>query len=125
MLQRDLWSAGDSPDVVAQLPRCNNLPIVGGILQALGSLYVLEGATLGGQVVARYLSVVPGLTHGAGFSFFRSYGDDIGPMWRAFGEFLSSRAGDGDEEIVEAACATFATLGQWLRDGESEWVVGG
>jgi heme oxygenase len=119
LVLRDLWSAGDTPEVVAGLPRCLDLPGVGGLPQALGCLYVLEGATLGGRVITRHLSAVPGLV---GFSFFSSYGDEVGPMWRAFGEFLTARAGGDDEAVVVAACETFTTLRQWLRGGESGWV---
>ena len=49
LLRRDLSAAGDLPDAVGGLPRCIDLPSVGGLPQALGSLYVLEGATLGGR----------------------------------------------------------------------------
>lgn len=124
LLQRDLLSVGDAPDVVAGLPRCADLPDVEGLPQALGCLYVLEGATLGGRVVARHLRGIPGLAGGTGFSFFSSYGDEVGPMWRAFGEFLSTWANSGDETIIKVACETFTTLGRWLRGMESECAAG-
>jgi heme oxygenase len=115
LLRRDLCSAGDSPEVVTGLPRCSDLPDVDGFPQALGCLYVLEGATLGGQVVTRYLTGVPGLENVTWFSFFSSYGAEVGPMWREFGEFLTIQSRGADEAIVQAACATFTTLAHWLR----------
>lgn len=123
LLERDLLASGDSPDTVAVLPRCSHLPAVGGLPQALGCLYVLEGSTLGGRLIVRHLKGVPELAGMEAFAFFSSYGDQVGPMWRAFGEFLTTHAGgaggaDG-EAVIAAACDTFATLGTWLRDGES------
>jgi heme oxygenase len=118
LLERDLSSAGDSPEFVSSLPRCTDLPNVRGLPQALGCLYVLEGATLGGQVVTRYLTEVPRLENVTWFSFFSSYGDKVGPMWREFGEFLLVQAKGADEAIVVAACETFTTLAQWLQCGE-------
>jgi len=118
LLERDLWSSGDSPEVVAGLPRCHDLPGVGGLPQALGCLYVLEGATLGGQVVMRYLTGVPHLKEVTWFSFFSSYGAEVGPMWREFGELLTIQARGDGEAIVQAACETFTTLAHWLRRKE-------
>jgi heme oxygenase len=115
LLERDLCSAGDSPDVVAALARCTNLPRIGGLPHALGCLYVLEGATLGGQVVLRHLTGVPSLEGVTWFSFLSSYGAEVGPMWREFGEFLTVQANGDDEAIVRAACETFTTLALWLR----------
>ena len=115
LLRRDLTALGERPELLAALPRCNDLPSAGSLPQALGCLYVLEGATLGGQVVARHLAGVPGLADGAFFSFFSSYGGEVGPMWRAFGEFLTAQANGEDDIVVKAACETFTSLGLWLR----------
>jgi heme oxygenase len=115
LLQRDLCWAGDSPEVVARLPGCHALPDVSGLPKALGCLYVLEGATLGGQVVTRYLTGVPSLENVTWFSFFSSYGAEVGSMWREFGEFLTVQALGEDKAIIRSACETFTTLADWLR----------
>jgi heme oxygenase len=66
-------------------------------------------------VVTRHLIGLPGLEDVTWFSFFSSYGAEVGPMWREFGEFLTVQARGDDEEIVRAACETFTTLAHWLR----------
>jgi len=114
LLKRDLDGLGDSPEAVAMLPRCTVLPEVGSLSQALGCMYVLEGATLGGQVVARHLAGAMVPSERTEFAFFLSYGDQVGPMWRAFGQFLMSQPVD-DEATLGAACETFVTLERWLR----------
>jgi light-regulated signal transduction histidine kinase (bacteriophytochrome) len=49
----------------------------------LGALYVLEGQTLGGAVLARRAAGL-GLTRQAGASFLDAYGPERGAMWRGF-----------------------------------------
>ena len=50
--------------------------------EALGALYVIEGSTLGGQVIMRSLQ---GTDFEAGATrFFDAYGPRTGAMWKAF-----------------------------------------
>jgi heme oxygenase len=50
---------------------------------ALGCLYVLEGATLGGQVISTYLAKL-GIGPENGGRFFNGYGKRTGEMWKSF-----------------------------------------
>lgn len=82
------------------------------IARAFGSLYVIEGSTLGGQVISRHLKQHLGLTPENGAAFFNSYGSEVGPMWKRFGAAISA-FGDGgyhDDEIVGAAIETFESI---------------
>jgi heme oxygenase len=76
---------------------------------AFGALYVVEGATLGGAVVGpRIRATLPGADDA--FSFYNSYGKEIGPRWRGFVTALANEAGAGAgarSEILAAACLTF------------------
>ena len=113
LLVRDLDDLGDSADAIERLPLCPRLPPLATLPIALGSMYVLEGATLGGQVVSRHLSRALG--PGAGLSFFTSYGSEVGTMWRRFAEALTSHAGgNADDAMVDSAQATFIRLHEWL-----------
>src|SRR3954471_19693130 len=89
-LERDLADLDVSEQARAALPRCSCLPKVGTTEQVLGSMYVLEGATLGGQFIARHVETTLGLTDGRGYSFFCSYGAATGRMWQAFRATLSA-----------------------------------
>ena len=76
--------------------------------------YVLEGATLGGQVIGRHAAA-----HGldaAGLSFFRSYGADVGPMWRRFCEILEMhcRGAEAQSGAVFGALQAFEHLEAWI-----------
>jgi len=93
-----------------------DLPDVSSLPKAFGSIYVIEGSTLGGQVISRHLKEHLGLTPENGGAFFASYGPKVGPMWKQFGEAVTAFAGDGthDEEIVEAATETFYSINKCM-----------
>lgn len=93
-----------------------DLPDVSSLPKAFGSIYVIEGSTLGGQVISRHLKDHLGLTPANGGAFFASYGQQVGPMWKQFGEAVTAFAADGanDEEIVEAAKQTFDSINKCM-----------
>jgi heme oxygenase len=114
-LVRDLKEGGLNEEQIGALPRCENLPALDSVTRVLGSLYVLEGATLGGQFIARHLEERLGFHDGIGYSFFRSYGADVGRMWRSFAERVNEYSRpDTDDEIVRSAMTTFQTMQEWL-----------
>jgi len=100
-------------------PLCGDLPFVGSVPAALGCMYVLEGSSLGGQVISRHLQAKLGITKDSGGRFFHGYGERTGEMWRAFGAAVNAlEVGAGMQDaMVSAAVATFHTLGRWC-DGE-------
>jgi heme oxygenase len=118
LLERDLATLGHDPKAIRALPRCPRLPPLASTAQAMGSFYVLEGATLGGQVISRRLERSLGLSGGRGYSFFRSYGREVGPMWKAFGErLLETSSAAGEDACIRSAQTTFARLHLWLCRG--------
>jgi heme oxygenase (biliverdin-IX-beta and delta-forming) len=125
LLARDLCALGHDDASLARLPCVSRLPPLPGLPEALGCCYVLEGATLGGQLILRHLqSHFAGIPAGD-FAFFRAYGEDVGPMWRAFGKALTraSRAEGSqlfDERVVQGAKDTFDAFERWLRHEAAE-----
>jgi heme oxygenase (biliverdin-IX-beta and delta-forming) len=115
-LVQDLTAMGDTAETLAQLPRCQHLPATDNLAHLLGCLYVIEGATLGGQIITKHLQTNLGVTPTQGGAFFNGYGAHTGPHWLAFGKMLMAHAegtGNGDD-IIDGANQTFATLDQWL-----------
>lgn len=87
---------------------------------AIGSLYVIEGSALGGQVLTPKLLAAHGLTPEHGTAYFHGFGARTGTMWREFRQLAQAEAG-GEEDDRAAACdaavdtfraltATFATV---------------
>src|SRR5690554_5184564 len=56
--------------------------------QAIGALYVIEGSTLGGQIICKMIAERLGISAEGGFKFFSGYGDDTNKMWLDFKFFL-------------------------------------
>lgn len=57
--------------------------------EALGAMYVIEGSTLGGNVIAKQLSKTEGFDE-VTFNFFGCYQENTGPMWKNFKEVLDT-----------------------------------
>jgi heme oxygenase len=93
------------------LPKMNNLPGL------LGTMYVMEGSTLGGQLIAKHVETALHLSDGQGNAYFHGHGDRTGPMWKEFCQMLKNRVSeDGTAEVVTAAKAMFTTFGAWMRE---------
>lgn len=96
MLARDL-AALDVAPVRMPVPPTPRLECAA----ALGALYVLEGASLGGRVIARHVADALALTPDTGLAFFCGYGDATGEMWRRFGAALEAWVARADLERIQ------------------------
>lgn len=105
-LAADLAALGRDPHMVKDWP---TIPLLDTTFRGLGALYVVEGASLGGQVISRWLREHLGIGPSTGGRFFSSYGDDVSRMWRSYLEVLEAAAADApDAELVtSAALETF------------------
>ncbi|WP_172193652.1 biliverdin-producing heme oxygenase [Saccharibacillus qingshengii] len=118
MLERDLIRLGLSPAQIAALPLCSELPDLSTRSKLLGCFYVIEGSTMGGQMITKKLSKTLAITPEAGLSYFDAYGADTRIRWSEFRELLL-QAGDREEscgEITETAVETFRLLERWLAE---------
>ncbi len=116
-LERDLAHFGLTAADLAVVPRCDRLPRVDTVARALGSTYVVEGSTLGGQYISRHLGKSLGLTPDAGLAFYAGYGERTGAMWQAFREVLVEHASGDPDDAVAAAAETFDALNAWMSAG--------
>jgi len=92
-------------------PDCPALPPLTTRAQLLGAMYVLEGSTLGGQVIARQLAKAGIAAH----AYFTGRGDQTGPLWKAFCQQLEAAgAAEDSAEIVQSAITVFQALSLWL-----------
>jgi heme oxygenase len=86
--------------------------MINGIGQLAGVLYVIEGSTLGGQVIGRHLEKNLGLTHDSGARFFHGYGTDTEAYWQEFCFWLEklSLQAEQIERAEHAARTLFSKL---------------
>jgi len=113
LLESDLKAMGVDDDSLDRLPVCQELPACTDLAAAMGCLYVLEGSTLGGQVISRHFKGLLNLDVENGAAFFTGYGEQTVAMWQTFREVLMAVTVDEDT-LINAACETFITLERWL-----------
>ncbi len=119
-LRADLQALGMDAEALQSLPQCEQLPVIDSGATCLGALYVLEGATLGGQILRREIATRLGLEADNGAAFLDIYGAATGRRWRDFIEYLSSRPMSAEERaaVVGAAQSTFSCFEHWLESRE-------
>jgi heme oxygenase len=78
---------------------------------ALGAMYVLEGASLGGHVIVKKLASNPFLTplH-LNFNYYRVYGDDLIPNWKSFCAVLNRQPETDYPLILNGARSMFGYI---------------
>lgn len=112
LLAADLRIFGRDP---ATLRNCGRLPGMKTFDQALGCLYVLEGSTLGAQVIGRYLQKRFQIGHESGAAFFNADTGNAGQCWREFCAFLVAHSTPShSDQIVSSALETFNRFAEWF-----------
>ncbi|AIB38456.1 MULTISPECIES: biliverdin-producing heme oxygenase [Pseudomonas] len=116
----DLAALGLDDQAVSTLPRCLELPILDTPAACLGALYVLEGATLGGQVLRREMTQRLNVNAHNGGAFLNIYGVETGRRWKDFLDYLGDQPLDAParQSAVNAARSTFSCFEQWLDSQE-------
>lgn len=116
-LEHDLRSLGVSDAHIRALPACPDAVLLcQDEASAAGSLYVLEGSTLGGRVINRRLSTAPWYPPN-GLTYWEADGPSTGGRWKETLEYLERLPAGWSNAIVASACATFALLQSWLVAG--------
>jgi heme oxygenase (biliverdin-IX-beta and delta-forming) len=109
LLRADLELLGCPPSAIDDEP----LREIQSIAEFAGRLYVVEGAALGGQMLARSLGGRWQLQRNSGLAFFTGSGaHETGRRWACVLEWLENVAQSGAKarDMVAAASATFRSL---------------
>ncbi|MCZ4222658.1 biliverdin-producing heme oxygenase [Pedobacter rhodius] len=87
------------------LPEKNNAAV-------LGALYVLEGATLGGNVIKKHILANPDfINHQDGLNYYGVYGTELGAKWKTFVAVLNESVTEADYGLcINSANQTFNNL---------------
>jgi heme oxygenase len=110
-LERDLTDLGVLPQKLPVL----SLPELADVAALFGALYVLEGSTLGGTVLARRLEAELGALP---TRYLRIYGLETAAKWRTFLAALETFAAlDERQRVARAAHRMFETIEAWFEQG--------
>ena len=112
LLRADLAALGAAPE-------CSPGPDLSwliGASTAWGSLYVLEGSTLGGQVITKALSAEDRSPSApAQISYFNGRGRQTGAYWRETTAAIEAQSlAGGRDQMIAGASRTFEVLTEWL-----------
>ena len=81
---------------------------------AVGVLYVMEGSTMGGQIISKMLKKQLGANTST--YYFDSYSDETMDMWLSFKNSIAQYETHLDkEEVFKGANETFSSLKEWLE----------
>ncbi len=85
---------------------------------ALGGMYVLEGSTLGGQIISRHLLKVLGDSVVGKTTYLTAYNGQTGGMWKVFLQLLCEigATAANEDEIIDSAVNTFSLLNKCLLE---------
>lgn len=110
-LQQDLRVLG-----LGAGPRLDPMPALPSSGAAWGSVYVMEGSALGGQVITRSLAGA-GLRPDRGAAYFHGWGPATEAMWKEVRTLLDRQLADPATlaQACEGACATFDALALHLE----------
>jgi len=116
-LEQDLHALKISNNHDTNLSICLDLPCLSEYEQVLGYLYVMEGATLGGQIITKMLKTQLQITLDQGGRFFHGYGDKTKIMWNDFCLNLCSiNLLEQQNKIINSASDTFNRLHEWMEN---------
>jgi heme oxygenase len=82
----------------------------------LGAMYVMEGSTLGGRLIARHVERVLSLSAGRGDAYFCGHNEQTGALWREFCGVLQARVPDCETDtVIMAAKSMFRVFRSWMQ----------
>jgi heme oxygenase len=110
MLDLDLATFGALPTTErAKLPPFDD------VYSMLGAMYVMEGSTLGGQIISRHVEKCLGFEPGNGDAFFLGHGDQTSRMWKEFCNILETKVPeDRSDSVILGAKAMFLCFREWM-----------
>jgi len=77
---------------------------------ALGAMYVLEGATLGGSVIYKQLKLNPNFEDGFNFNYYTVYGKELLSKWQNFLQVLNALPDIAHQQAIDGANMMFEQI---------------
>jgi heme oxygenase (biliverdin-IX-beta and delta-forming) len=108
-----------APDFEVSTDWATELPVIDSAEKALGVLYVLEGSTLGGQIITKMLKKQLEGSDAAAFNFYNPYEEQTMQQWNIFRERLNQPFNEEQRQaVIAGANETFNSLNRWISSYE-------
>ncbi len=104
------FESGCSPDISAQCASLVENISLNSTAAVFGSIYVLEGSALGGQIIAKRAKEAFGLDPHNGAAYFKGFHPETASRWRQFQQLLDLEIGMGSEAREDACTAARQTF---------------
>jgi heme oxygenase len=92
-----------------KLPQIPSIEMpINSVEDALGIMYVLEGATLGGAYILKALKRTESMSSITEYNYYSVYGEQIGPFWKSFQQVLLDNIKTKEQEDKTIAAASNA-----------------
>jgi len=112
LLEKDISQLGKSFDDIGH---CSSIPRPATLSEAIGVMYVLEGSTLGAQILVRGLQKNENVKE-CPTNFLNPYEESTGKMWAEFRAQAEQVVPNQDHNVAVAfAQETFRSLAGWLK----------
>ena len=101
-------------EVYSPISLTNSAVSINSVAEALGAMYVLEGSTLGGNIISKLIMKSLTMSDVASLTFFTGYGSETMAMWEKFKMILNSYPLDNAQRsmVVYSANQTFIKFKQ-------------
>lgn len=119
LLEKDFLALGMEINSIHKLNRCSHLPDLSNYEHVLGYLYVLEGSTLGGQLIVKMIKKCPAKIHKE-VHYFYGYGKNTLAKWEAFCNLLNTVKKGQHTQIIASAHQTYERLYDWMLGYDTE-----
>lgn len=117
LLAADLLALGHQQTTLSHIHACQCLPALTEREHALGYLYVIEGSTLGGQIISKRLHETLQLKPETGSRYFTGYGKATKARWDDYCDLLNQVTDrEQQNKIINAVNLTYTTLYDWMVD---------
>jgi len=116
-LAADLKALGIAALDLLDAPRSSQ-PLLVDFAHALGVMYVVEGSTLGSQVILPHLIDVLGDEIANAHSFFLGRGTRTGAFWSAFRisiDRYGAQHPDKKADVISGAKSAFRAISAWMQ----------
>lgn len=116
LLEKDMLQLGLSQQAIDHLPQADLSNTYLSDAALWGAMYVMEGSSLGGNVLYKHLHKKLDVDAATDAGYFTAYGAATGSRWKTFLQHFTNNAVTNNTEaaIIDAANQTFQKIRQWF-----------